>query len=437
MSDKSAIQKFLLNLLLFNSRQTYLDRRKSTLILNLLIPFFCLLQLCTAAQNTDTLYFNKSWQICEKPFAEYYRFGKIVIDTFWYYTGPVRDYYLTDTIQMEGEYSAIGYKEGHFSFYYPSGKMVASGNYSNNMRTGSWEFYHPNGMLHYRIIYNGDDVNFAVMDNIDSSGNVLAKDGTGTFKMRLKDYYYANNYNLTGEFLNGNRHGTWKFDRPGATEKEGSMYIEEYSNGEFKKGKQFNALIGGYETYKKMQLATKIIDYDKFATSEAFAKDRTSFRNTQNDQDLAEYLINRQAPAFSTESESFEESFFKVLSTLNNGSFTKYFSKPDKMYNGQISINVSDSGDIEDVEITGNLDDKEKEYMLFFIKKFKNIHDLAIENVAIDAYHKIYFYTVDFQDFFKGYYKNIPPIRMFLFNYQPYDQFKIEATRKLKKKKRL
>ncbi len=437
MSDNSAIQTFLLNLLPFKSNPSYRRKRKASILLKILIPFFCLLNLCADAQSKDTLYFNKRWQICEKPFAAYYRFGRIVIDTFWYYTGVIKDYYDNDTLQMIGEYSSLGYREGRFISFYRNGNLSAAGNYSKNSKTGIWEYFYPNGDLHTRVDYAGDDVNFIVLDNIDTLGNVTAKDGTGYFNLAVRDAGSIITYDLAGEFKQGKKNGTWTYYASTYDKQHLAFYIEEYADGVFKKGKRYLPLQNAYESYKKVPLATKVPEPDKFRMTEAFGKDQLSFTNTENDEDLAEYLINRQAPSYNTEANSFEESFGNVLLTLNKPSITQFFREPDKIYNGVISINVSDSGDIEDVEVNGNLTEKEKEYMLFFIKKFKNIHDLVVENVTIDAYHKIYFYTVDFQELLKGYYRNIPPIRMFLFNFIPYDKFKFEVTKDLKKKKRL
>jgi len=405
------------------------------------LSFIILIVACTGlrqdlfSQRSDTLYMNARWQICEKPFASYYRFGRIIIDTFWYYQGYIADYYITDTMEMEGNYSALGEKEGFFYFYYPNGKQKASGEYISNHRFGVWEYYHPDGNLRLRIRYTGDDKNFTVLDYIDSTGKVMTKDSTGTFEFELQNG--RDLYRLEGEVSNGQRAGTWKYYSDLSYKNKEQLLIKEsYEKGEFKKGYLYNPMGGGIlDTYKKNSVEFLLTDYKKLRTTEFFEKDRTTFRNRSDDQDLADYLIRRQAPSFSVESESFDESFTGLLKTLNISSVRRFFNDPQKIYNGEIVLNVSDSGDIEEVEITGNLTSKEKEYMEFFIKKFKNIHEIIVENVGIDAYHKIYFYSVLYADIFPKRFLSHLPEKEFFFAPMPYDKL-VQLVKENMKKKR-
>ncbi len=389
------------------------------------------------SQRSDTLYLNSKWQICEKPFASYYRFGRIVIDTFWYYTGYIADHYVNDTLEMDGYYSSLGEKNGFFSFYYPDGKLRASGEYINNKMFGVWEYYHRNGNLRLRINYTGDNMNYTVLDFIDSTGKVMTKDSTGTFEMIVQYNPRRANYRLEGEFKNGKREGTWKYYAYIPSKDAEEMKLKEvYENGILKKGSIYSIYSGVLETYKKPQHNITLIEFQKLKITEYFAKDPTSFRNWDNDQDLADFLINRQAPAYDVEGSSFEESFTDVLTTLNTPEVLRYFRDPLKIYKGEVLINLSDSGDIEEIEISGNLSEKEKEYMLFFIKKFKNIHEIIVENVGIDAYHKIYFYSLIFAEFIPKRYLAALPEKQFLFALLPYDKLKEAIKLKGKKEKK-
>jgi hypothetical protein len=97
---------------------------------------------------------------------------------------------------------------------------------------------------------------------------------------------------------------------------------------------------------------------------------------------------------------------------------------------------MSDSGDIEEVEITGNLSGSEKEKMLFFMKKFKNIKEILVENVGIDAYHKMYFFTAIFAEFIPNRYLYLFPQKMFVFSVLPYDKLKQAFKEQIGKKKK-
>jgi hypothetical protein len=146
--------------------------------------------------------------------------------------------------------------------------------------------------------------------------------------------------------------------------------------------------------------------------------------------------VTRKAPSYDAEDTSFIQSYFNMLKTLNTPAVLKYFRDPKKIYTGEIEFNLSDSGDIEEVEISGNLSEKEKEHMLFFVKKFKNIHEILVENVEIDAYHKIYFYTVIFAEFFPRRYLYTLPETLFVFSIWPYDKLKENFREKKKEKKK-
>jgi len=85
--------------------------------------------IANAQKITDTIFYNRAWQICEKPIASYYRIGTLAIDSFWFYTGKVKDFDINGQLLMEGEYNNKGDKDGLFRFYYPDGKLMISGKY--------------------------------------------------------------------------------------------------------------------------------------------------------------------------------------------------------------------------------------------------------------------------------------------------------------------
>ena len=400
-----------------------------------ILSFFSFAAQKVYSQSDDTLYFNSRWQICEKPFASYYRFGKVVIDTFWYYRGQVADYYTTDTLQMEGSYSTIGEKDGLFSFFYEDGTLKARGRYSNNHLKGVWDYFYRNGKSRMKIVYGGNDVNFIVLNYADSTGKFQCKDGTGGFEMYMARLNgFGTTYRVEGEFKDEKKSGTWKYYAYLPAENKEVLAAKEiYEEGILKKGIEYSLYNSYSDIYKKPREIVGVLDFEKLKTTESFAKDKTSFRNWKDDQDLADYLQKKQAPSFDVEDTSFEESFFNVLKTLNTPSVIRFFKDPEKIYKGEILINLSDSGNIEEIEITGNLSEKEKEYMQFFLQKFKNIHEIIVENVGIDAYHKIFFFSVIFSEVIPKRYLSNFPEKQFIFSMIPYDKLKEAA--KLKRKK--
>jgi antitoxin component YwqK of YwqJK toxin-antitoxin module len=175
-----------------------------------IILLFCFLS-SAHSQPVDTVYYNYKWQICEKPFAEYYRYGLISSDSFWHYKGKVEDFYFGGHKQMEGAYSEKGRKEGIFIFYYPDGKVSAQGRYENGLINRFWNYYYPDGSKSAKVYYAGYETSFMFIDAFDSSGKATLKDGSGTFESEVVNLADNLHYHLTGEFLNGKRTGTWKY----------------------------------------------------------------------------------------------------------------------------------------------------------------------------------------------------------------------------------
>lgn len=266
---------------------------KLILALSLQLPF-----LWTFSQNPDTIYFNDRWEICDRSFAKFYRIGTISLqDSFVFYAGPIHDYYLNGTLEMEGAYSVSGSKDGSFSFYFPDGKLQAHGNFTKNKIYGSWDYYYTNGIKKAKVYYAGDESSFIVLDYFDSTGNQLAKDGTGKFEMYVKDNdgIGSNSYILDGEFLNGDRDGTWNyFAIDFQNHAEHLMQKEVYKNGKLKVGEHYGSSIAIYKNgqvnanngansyYTPMQLANYLY-YDKFFATERFFKDKFSFAKNEKD----------------------------------------------------------------------------------------------------------------------------------------------------------
>ena len=394
------------------------------------VSFFAL------SQQRDTIYLNANWEITEKPLASYYRTGKYVLDFDWYYEGVISDYYRNDSLQMKGSYSSNGRRNGTFSFYYDNGKLKTRGNYINNHKAGMWEYFYSDGRLQMRVEYAGNDQLFTVYDFIDSTGKVLAKDGTGSFEMWVHVSVAFGPCRLIGSFKNGTRSGTWEYYTYSPIKKAESVVLRErYEDGVFKKGTIINTFSGTHDSFKEDVDLTRLIEYEKFRATELFTKDKTVFQAKNSNDDLEDYLLRKQAPVFDVEGGDFEESFTGMIRVLNRISITRFFNDPGKIYKGEIELNVSDSGNIEEIKITGNLSEKEQDQMMFFLRKFKNIHELSVENVSIDAYHKIYFYTIIFAEFIPNRDLYNYPESQFVFAVLPYDKLR-EAMKDAIKPKR-
>jgi|CXWL01.1.fsa_nt_gi antitoxin component YwqK of YwqJK toxin-antitoxin module len=398
-------------------------RRITSSIQAVFILAFTFYTVSAASQAADTLFLNANWRICEKPLASYYRFSRIIIDTNWYYQGRVLDFYMNDTLQMDGNYSFIGLKEGLFRFYYPDGKLMTRGQYMNNERIGIWDNFYSNGELQIKTEYAGDGKNFTVLEYHDSTGKVLAKDGTGKFEITISYWNNMGTYKLVGEIKNGKKAGIWNYYQFHPILKEEVVVIKEvYENGELKKGNTFLVYPtqGVFNTYKKTNERIHFAEFAKFKMTEFFGKDPISFKNTDDDSDLLRYLTTRQIPAYDAAGSSYFESIAGVLNKLNTLTILKFFSDSTKLYGGEIMFTLTDSGNIKEVDITGNVSEKEKAYMEFFLKKFKNIEEITGEYAEESKDHKIYFFSLITGDFIPYRYLLYLPEKQFIFSPWPY-----------------
>ena len=103
------------------------------------------------SQTGDTIYFNKSWKVCAKEKAKFFR---LVTQENGIY--QIKDYYMTGIIQMQA--SAISLEpevlDGPCVYYYADGTVKSSGNYQKGRYFGTWSSFHPNGRLKSKGVMN-------------------------------------------------------------------------------------------------------------------------------------------------------------------------------------------------------------------------------------------------------------------------------------------
>ncbi len=405
------------------------------------VAIFCFTCTSCIAQGIDTVYFNKSWRLCEKPFASYYRVAKIHTDSLLFYVGKVQDYYMNDTLQMEGNYAPFGMKEGSFSFYHPNGKPYAIGQYTGNQMDGLWEYFYPDGRPQLKIDLAGNPSNFSVLEAFDSAGVMTASNGTGKFQAFVQYRNIESVFRLEGKVLEGKKNGTWNFYAVHRALGKEVLFVKEvYEKGVLKKGTVYTAYPtpGITATYKEMPDHVSIWGFDKLPSTELFLKDPVSFPNRYNNDDLIEYFYTGKTSSYDVKDSSYFGSMMGVLTSLNRSPIIKKFNEPNKIYGGEVIFTTNDSGNIKEVEVNGNLSETEKDQMSFFFRKFKNIHEVADEDADVLTEHRIYFYSVVIADFVPLRYLPDYPEKVFIFSPLPYRAFidflKTKKKRKAKQK---
>jgi len=367
--------------------------KKSKFLLLFVLMIHCLISF---SQNKiiDTFYFNEKWQICEKPVASYYRIGAISTDSSWFYTGKVKDYYKDGKLQMEGEYSADGHKNGNFIFYFPDGKIEAMGKFEIDKPADYW-MYHT-GNSEYRIYFPLGESSFVVMDYTDSMGKMHTKNGKGKFEITVLDSEGLP-FRLEANSSDSARDGTWRYYHNDYAGDEKLFFKEYYDKGVFKKGESLS-YYGVYASYSEPRMRARLPFLRKLRITERFSADESFHMNNNASDAIADFLKTKKLPGINAEGKSFEESFRVILGKLNSSAYR--FDYRNKNYSGKIDFFLSDSGYLQNVEVTGDIQEKEKQYLLSTMQLFKNVHELIIENVGIDGWHTIYFYTIDLSFYF-------------------------------------
>ncbi|RYE24609.1 MAG: hypothetical protein EOP51_06780 [Sphingobacteriales bacterium] len=164
---------------------------KTLLFLLLLCTFF------TAQAATDTVYFNKAWNPCDRDTATYYR---LVLQRPFSNDYEVRDYFLkSNQLQMVGNYkdSPATIKHGAFAYYLENGQKNEQAFFADNKLHGWYRYYYDSGFLSYE-------------------GKYVSGKAEGIWK-----YYYRNSDSV--RFIRNYRHGYFSGEQ-----------TEKYRNGNVK-----------------------------------------------------------------------------------------------------------------------------------------------------------------------------------------------------------
>ncbi len=131
---------------------------------------------------------------------------------------------------MKGFYNRFGSKEGEFTFYYPSGKLQAQGNFKKNLRDGVWKYYFENGKPEREVTFTEGSFSPSVV--YDTVGNKTMDGGTGMWRFEYEWYNEKEHYVITGKFENGKKTGPWICKLSNGT----LIYRENYKDGIFRNG---------------------------------------------------------------------------------------------------------------------------------------------------------------------------------------------------------
>ena len=145
----------------------------------------------------------------------------------------VNDYYMDGTTRLIAKTTLdqINFERGARGIcyeYYPNGKRKSIKYFDKGVLTGDAVTYYPNGGLH--TIENYSSQGIYLKQYLDTAGNILANNGTGTW---LKGDEEKKDSYMGGPVLNGKEDGNWK--RYVAD----TVFTIVYKQGEIISGKEF------------------------------------------------------------------------------------------------------------------------------------------------------------------------------------------------------
>lgn len=146
--------------------------------------------------------------------------GHGIIDEQGRRQGPWKEYYMDGALRAEGTYTN-NLRTGLWKFYHPNGQLEQIGKYDAKGRaTGNWKWYYDNGSLRrdenlFEDIHQGDYVEYARDSSILLQGNYVDD---------IKEGFWVeadNGYREEGSYLEGVRDGEWHYYYP-----NGQVYYE-------------------------------------------------------------------------------------------------------------------------------------------------------------------------------------------------------------------
>lgn len=170
--------------------------------------------------------------ISSEVFKEGSKLGEGVMDERGIKQGKWKEYYADSTLRADGEY-AEGQRIGEWKFYYKNGQKEQVGKYGYNEKPeGRWIWLYENGNI-WREEFFQNGLEEGLMTEYDDTGKVVTK----------------------GEFVDGEREGTWFFDS-GDSHEEGN-YKAGKKDGEWK---EYYLVNGVFDKNSELSFIGKFVD---------------------------------------------------------------------------------------------------------------------------------------------------------------------------------
>jgi len=224
----------------------------------------------------------------------------------------------------------------------------------------------------------------------------MLQNGTGKFEWYTNPYFSDwTNLKVHGSFAEGKRSGGWRYYSEYQGE-ESFRFEEKYDKeGNFKKSVASGNYFGidtkrrftDYIFIPPKMLITEQIQYDNF-----FRRDSAGATALLN------YLLNRKSSEIIVSNKKVENVLMHILRSLESNRGRIDYRQ--KGIDGSIEFKIGEKGYPEDITVNGKgISEKEKEFILYLLEKFRDIEMPEIESVAIEKYYTIYLYSIDMKEY--------------------------------------
>jgi hypothetical protein len=403
-------------------------------------PFIIIIFRTTVFANpySDTIYYNLDWSICEQPIAHFFRVGELNTQPYWYFKDQQKDFYINGKIEMEGQYSHDGFKNGIFTFYYSNGKIKKQGGFEKDEMKGIWSYYRGDGSLYFQL-YCINNKSFTPLFILGQSGDTLLKNGSGNFQFSAKDYPEVFNtvssYFIEGQCSEGKKEGKWNYYSflPDKT----LLAVENYKKGIFKNGKHFSRVNSTQFLNDPVQFFD--LRPKKFTSTETFALDHVFVENRTQEEaqrQMINFLFYGQTPLLVSQSASLKNNIVDYINQTKASIDIKGLSEKNSFWNhipappksdfegtgfllgyiiqceekqignlhfspieplqkrfATINFSLLSDGTLSDIQAKGNFDKNNLSHLVYYLSRLTNLIPQKENNKAIDSSMQFYLFT--------------------------------------------
>jgi antitoxin component YwqK of YwqJK toxin-antitoxin module len=131
------------------------------------------------------------------------------------------------------------YLNGSAAYFYSNGALKEEGSYKDDIRTGTWKYYYPDGKLSEVIEF--DNGNMLIKEAYSKTGGPLVINGNGKVKILVSGFKQPDSYEARGTVKDGKMNEKWSLFIPIFQK---TITTETFKDGKFIKGYE-NSLVMG------------------------------------------------------------------------------------------------------------------------------------------------------------------------------------------------